>query len=329
MKKLAFLFVLMCTTAFAFAQPIATLQHGENFSVYYGIDAFAEASAAADDGDIITLSSGQFNGAEITKAITLHGAGVVQDEISQTPPTTITSFTHIDIESHSLPLNIEGVNFNSNVYLLDTLFHANFMKCDFSCIASSTCTFGDVQFINCRLNITSVRTFSDFNTNLRFFNSVVTGLSAGPVDNIGQYLYAYNTIFYNTLACAKFYLYNCILLEEVFSDSFFYNCLGYNTDPSYTGTNAYYDCIMNISDITEIFANIDHFAPSLFEDDFSLTDEMINSFHGTDGGQVGIYGGAMPHNTRPGYLILNRTTVGSQSDPNGFLNMDIEILDEE
>ena len=67
---------------------------------------------------------------------------------------------------------------------------------------------------------------------------------------------------------------------------------------------------------------------SIFDMDFSLTEEIISSFPGSDGSQVGIFGGAMPYNPRPSYLILNNTSVAGQSDVNGNLNVNIEIIEE-
>ena len=40
---------------------VATLQHGTNIKAYYGPNALAEAHKGAVDGDIITLSAGEFN----------------------------------------------------------------------------------------------------------------------------------------------------------------------------------------------------------------------------------------------------------------------------
>ena len=64
-----------------------------------------------------------------------------------------------------------------------------------------------------------------------------------------------------------------------------------------------------------------------YDSDFHLTD-LINTFPGSDGSQVGIFGGAMPYNPRPSYLILNNTSVAGQSDVNGNLNVNIEIIEE-
>ncbi len=41
--------------------PIATLQHGDEVSVFVGVDALVHAHEAASDNDVITLSPGIFN----------------------------------------------------------------------------------------------------------------------------------------------------------------------------------------------------------------------------------------------------------------------------
>lgn len=47
----------------SYAQDVqmATLQHGDELSAFYGADAFAKALEKADDNDVINLSSGAFN----------------------------------------------------------------------------------------------------------------------------------------------------------------------------------------------------------------------------------------------------------------------------
>ena len=66
----------------SYAQDVqmATLQHGDELSAFYGADAFAEALEKAEDNDVINLSSGVFNGVTITKPVKIYGAGAVQDD---------------------------------------------------------------------------------------------------------------------------------------------------------------------------------------------------------------------------------------------------------
>lgn len=56
---------------------MATLQHGEQTTVFYGPDAFKSAyNAAADTLDVITLSSGEFNvPSQISKSVAVYGVG--------------------------------------------------------------------------------------------------------------------------------------------------------------------------------------------------------------------------------------------------------------
>ena len=84
MKKLLFTLV---ASAFAIANAnaqdsfatFAALEHNGNITTFTGGQALQEAVAAADDGDVITLSAGEFKMAEslwLTKSLTLRGAGM-------------------------------------------------------------------------------------------------------------------------------------------------------------------------------------------------------------------------------------------------------------
>ena len=75
---LSLLAVGMCLTSNAQTEKLmATLQHGDSTTVYYGVDAFRQAyNNAADTLDVITLSGGEFNAVtDIEKSLTIYGAG--------------------------------------------------------------------------------------------------------------------------------------------------------------------------------------------------------------------------------------------------------------
>lgn len=79
MRRLLLILVL-CLSGVAIMkgeQLVATLQSGDATKVFYGQSAFVEAYAEASDGDVITLSKGNFkdDGVTIEKSITLRGAG--------------------------------------------------------------------------------------------------------------------------------------------------------------------------------------------------------------------------------------------------------------
>lgn len=96
MKKFLSTLVALVFATATFAQVqsdirTATLIHGEKTSVFYGAGAFADAYNASVDGDIIVLSSGYFNttSTNITKSLTIYGAGYETDTISGAAPTHI------------------------------------------------------------------------------------------------------------------------------------------------------------------------------------------------------------------------------------------------
>lgn len=88
MKKLSITLMMLCCAIVGNAQVTdeisAILQVGDNAQIFYGADALIEAMAAAPDrGATITLSSGTFNAAEITKCVNIYGAGWVTEPLSE------------------------------------------------------------------------------------------------------------------------------------------------------------------------------------------------------------------------------------------------------
>lgn len=72
---------------------MATLQHGDEVSMYYGKTALEEAyTAAADSGDVVTLSAGRFTfSGYMQKSLTIVGNGFLSDMENGVFPTVITS----------------------------------------------------------------------------------------------------------------------------------------------------------------------------------------------------------------------------------------------
>lgn len=95
----------------------ATLQHGNELTVFRMANAFVEAYNAAVDGDIITLSEGSFNGVSMNKSITIYGAGFEDDDVTGTRTTTINGdFWLANAATDTLSIHIEGCYFPGMVY---------------------------------------------------------------------------------------------------------------------------------------------------------------------------------------------------------------------
>lgn len=92
---------------------IATLQHGNNVSVFKGPGALANALAAADEGggDVISLSEGSFTAADITKPVSIYGAGFEKDNTNGTLLTLISGNMTVGRTDSELlsGVHIEGV----------------------------------------------------------------------------------------------------------------------------------------------------------------------------------------------------------------------------
>lgn len=112
MKKIYFLFAFVLMSASVFADGLtATLQQGDVMTPFYGVNAFQEAYAAAENGAVITLSSGKFNDvATISKQITVIGAYAFDATSSET---TILGSTWV--ANHNV--KIEGIYFSGTVTL--------------------------------------------------------------------------------------------------------------------------------------------------------------------------------------------------------------------
>ena len=126
MKKILLSIVALCCTVVAGAQSTdqisAILQNGEETTVYYGQDALKSACTAAQDGGVITLSSGVFNSpGTIKKSITIHGIGWEKYE-DGVLPTTIggLDFQTGDDETSLHNIVIEGVYVNSTINVRQT-----------------------------------------------------------------------------------------------------------------------------------------------------------------------------------------------------------------
>ena len=178
MKKILLSFVafVFATVCLAQGSLLATLSHDGEISAYYGASALKAALTAAVDGDVITLSSGQFTAVNITKAVTLRGAGMsVRNDSTNTQESTIIQgdFQISLAESLQGRIIMEGMYINGNVTYVGTLKNAQFLKCRFNGLGYSSGTITNTSFIHCR--------FADYcqiaaNSDASFINCVVNDI---------------------------------------------------------------------------------------------------------------------------------------------------------
>lgn len=351
MKKLIVsLFVLLCTTmSFAQTSLLATLSHEGSISTYYGSSALKEALEKATNGDAITLSAGQFLATNITKNVTLRGAGmsVRTDSIYSHEATIVQgAFEIAPTDSTTGRIIVEGVYFTSDITYKGLVRNPLFMKSRFSTVKSGDGgRIVNATLIHCR--VASGFGLAD-NSNACFVNSVVwnpenrnttasnfefdncvvgfsndNGIYAGEVIN-SYYKNCMIMVKYSTVGSTNSYLgipYSCTAINCVgcsltgtlnsSSNNIFYNLSSKNT----TNKN-----VAKPSDVLKTggFTYND-------SEKYELTDEAKTKYLGTDGKQIGIYGGSLPYEEDPTTPQITKCNVAAKSTADGKLSVDIEV----
>lgn len=334
----AALFVLLLSVAGmknALAQTqVATLQHGDDISVFYGQNAFVEAHIAAEAGDVITLSSGTFTSCNITKAITLRGSGCVWDSISASFPTIISNEIILNVpNSENYHLIIEGIHFTGNLKY-QSLYYPCFFKCNFNSLSYNNVnnnnppSMYNAQFVNCMLReLFLAQSYNVHTLNTTLVNCVIWN------GHFSCFVNAYNSFFRFNSPLNDMNAYNCIISQTQSSYSFggnsiAYNCIGIRESTSssvFTGQNF---GSMTVNSYTDVFETFDGTAFSYLEK-FLLKDEVASGFLGIDGTEVGIYGGTAPYNPRPSHMMVKHCNVANKSTVDGKLSVEIEVYTED
>ena len=311
----------------AFAQgQVAILQHNDTLSAFYGPDALSAAHNAASNGDTITLSSGNFNGCTLSKAVTIHGAGIYEDPESHLAPTRITSNIYINKNNGTLPLSMEGIWFN-NVYYGYTsgplCRNVRFIKCNIDAISKSTHYTQNFYFENC-----IIKGFDFYGEGLLIQNSVVRFTYSNQSNQNNM------NIINNSVVCLNNDVnigntrgYNCILAtgnNNGAPNSTFYNCVEIQTGNTNLFEGQLNESNMQVNSYDEVFET---FAGTvIYAEDYQLKSSFASSFLGNDGTEVGIHGGMIPYNSRPPYMIIRTTNVAGRTTEDDKLSVEIEII---
>lgn len=334
MKKILLFFVaLLCSFAAAMAQVnyVATLQHGDSITNYYGGGAFEQAYNASEDGDVITLSAGTFSFGrrDFKKGITVRGTGIDAEK-----KTFISSVVSIFSDDEAKVANIEGIVFNQYVYIVNANETAhgkiNLIKNRFASyfitekIGAPTENGPVVRVYNSIFSY-SVDFYRGSNPDVIFYNSYVAQIHSGLTD------YA-NASFINCVCYLADYREPCPCLN-------FFNCIFTNVyGRELASTCTCYNCITTKG--SPVFRNIvsgennKEVSGAIFKtytngynygETFELTDEAAETYLGTDGTQVGMQGGTYPYNTTVQYPIITKFESVPQTTKEGMLSIDVQV----
>lgn len=328
--------IVAATATYAQSSLVATLNHENQISVFNGQYALSAALAAAEHGDIITLSSGTFVAADITKAVTLRGAGNADDNITGQTVTRVSGNFYLNIPNDvEQRLSIEGIIFTGTMYKKDPEHkYATFTKCQFAtidyagtgpavgwrfidCYISSMIRLYEgttATFLNCRVCEPCAYTSDSKPSSYEFDHCIVVSRNSA---GFGNY----------PLRNSKFY--NCFIfeIEPYFSNLTYrglqatneaYNCVGY--DAAEVSVFRYINQNSN-TDLTTDEYN------ALFKEDtfYELTDEAKAKYKDADGGEVGLYGGVMPYSMSIQTPQITKLNVAQKTTTDGKLNVSIEV----
>ena len=317
MKKTIFTLAMLCCAIVGNAQVTdeqsAILQVGDNAQIFYGTNALVEAlEAAPDRGATITLSSGTFAGGTMTKCVNIYGAGWVEQKIARNNdnpsdnsilPTNISSRLTISIpEELTAPHNIhiEGIGFPNygtgfafdkaidGLEIMKCMANTGYIALDFAAenknVVVTQCHFAgatgldDVLFQNCYLENSSAYHCRNINTsNVVINHCIISG-------------------WYSFGGDVKALFTNCMIYS------------GYGISPASTARN----CMFIVSNITNVGSEDNIFSVDynlIFEDatgigytdarTFKIKDELVDTYMGGDGTQIGINGGNYNWNKAP------------------------------
>lgn len=303
---------------------MATLNHEGTISTFYGTTALQQAHAAAVSGDVITLSSGTFLSTDITKAVTIRGAGMevtkAYDIVSE--PTVLGGDFRIKIPAEDTGrLTLEGIFHNETIYFYEgQVKNALFLKSRFKNISrSGSCKVQDLTVLNCRIadNIDL-----GSGNSAQFLNSVVNGFGRGYMS------FSHCVILYaSSLSNVGNEYKSCIICwndsysVQVSSSSTAYNNL-FIADQYYIISNVPNQTNLKVPTDDERFAYLIGYNDSK---DYKLTDENRDVLKATDGGEIGIYGGTLPYSAIPTNPQITKFNVASKTTADGKLSVDIEV----
>ena len=322
MKK--FMLVLMValvggiSKSVAQSKLVATLTHGDDIRMFYGANALSQAHYAAQSGDVITLSGGEFTGITITKSVILRGTG-----FDATEPTIVQGTTLNITSSDTNHFSVEGIRFSS-LSLSGSCVEPLFLKCYLGSVSTEeACHIKDALFVNCRVffsmkqgymsakfshcDISNFNIVSNLQLKVQFINSVVSGYSLS---------YFRNSSFINSILICSNSSSDALPAETVAMNCVVLTKSSYYTVFSKMQGSEISCYVLPYDNILQFFSN---------SGNRELSDEAKTTYLGTDGTEVGLYGGKYPYTTTPAYPRITKLNVSKQTTPDGKLSVDIEV----
>lgn len=345
MKRILYLFVAVLFATSAMAQPqsdirTATLVHGDQTTVYYGVSAFADAyNAAADIGDVIILSPGVFNSQTtytIKKSLTIYGCGYSNNEATGSATTTLPSisisFNKVTDEENNIvaeypTVHIEGCYINGLFQVVENNIDGALVNSVIDNLCMRKCNCNDVQlnaptkntkFIQCYIG-----NFGYYDSWRGIHHGFTTKQDLLNVENCvinygGGCTYIDSSMSYNhcIIGTVANEGYAHFTNSIAFANSFPTNCTAYNNILYATSLGSNVTGEGNYVGLTE---------SDVFEGEGYYVMKTPDVHVGTDGTQIGIYGGAYPFDRNSSIPKITSSNIDIQTATDGKLNVSITV----
>ena len=304
---------------YAQSSTLATLNHEGTIRTFYGMTALKEAYDEAVDGDVITLASGSYSAIDLTKAVSICGAGMGLGAAKNVEPTILLGDFELNLPGdNTTRFSIEGIYHNGKISYSNCQ-NAMFLKCRLNYISAFS---KDISFVHCRIE----EFYLHDKCSASFINCIVNEPRS-----------SYSTTVYDFT--------NCVLKRSADVSGYFTlrNCIFYNTTTNtFKSSTSLYNTVVfsSVSNVLDNIANngtnivtedwpgvFKTYSGTEFEDKetFELTDEAKTKYLGNDGTEVGIYGGNLPFDPTPSNPQITKCNVASKSTADGKLSVDIEV----
>lgn len=329
----------MSTVQTALAQnPITTLVHAGNTSVFYGQNSLVDAYTASVNGDYLYLSTGYFTApAAIAKGVKIIGAGHFPDSANVAKRTTIMSTLSINAGADSLRLEGMYINGDINFDTYSTINYIKIIRCRLSssnfnpagnatpkdknyCSFEECFIFGGIYFSNNGINFLLSKCVLSGQLN-SMKSALITNNIFLYIGGFGQLNNVYSSVLQNNIILYNNPGYNDFIGSNTTGNTFNNNL--FVKSATDLGTNNFNNNYMGIAQ-ANIFVNqtgniID------YTHDYHLKNPT--TYIGTDGTQVGLYGGATPFKDKgaPSNPQILTKTVGDQTDTNGNLQINFKV----
>lgn len=325
---------MLCVSATVSAQmPVVMLHHEGTQTPYWGVDGFKQAYEASVNNDTIYLSGGVFNQpSEYRKGIHIYGTGFLPDSAKVTTMSILSGDTKMRTGADNF--HMEGVYVNGKLTVSssrDTISQIRFIASRFNGILSGNYSqVSNAQFIQCvftaQIDFESVINSSVQNCAIYATESVVLHSNNNLFDHnyfTTRSTYRGDYVFYGQNNVIR----NCVGIRpdnscKVASDgNMFYNNI------NLSGSSVYDTNENNYTVDNETI--LDYFDGSEFSWNQDLHLKNPEKYIGTDGAQVGVYGGtyAWPNAkaSLPSNPIIRSFIVPEATDESGKLQIKVQV----